>query len=50
MGGATGAAMAAIVMIFEMTLDYTVIVPMTLTVAISYGVRRSPDQRQHLYA
>ena len=40
-GGSTGAAMAAIVMIFEMTLDYTVIVPMTLTVAISYGVRRS---------
>ena len=26
--------MAAIVMIFEMTLDYTVIVPMTLTVPI----------------
>lgn len=40
-GGSTGAAMAAIVMIFEMTLDYTVIVPMTLTVAISYAVRRS---------
>jgi len=40
-GGATGAAMAAIVMIFEMTLDYTVIIPMTLTVAISYAVRRS---------
>ena len=40
-GGSTGAAMAAIVMIFEMTLDYTVIVPMTLTVAISYGVRKS---------
>jgi CIC family chloride channel protein len=40
-GGATGAAMAAIVMIFEMTLDYTVIVPLTLAVAISYGVRRS---------
>jgi len=40
-GGTTGAAMAAIVMIFEMTLDYTVIMPMTLTVAISYGVRRS---------
>jgi chloride channel protein, CIC family len=38
-GGATGAALAAIVMIFEMTLDYTVILPMTLTVAISYGVR-----------
>jgi CIC family chloride channel protein len=40
-GGSTGAAMGAIVMIFEMTRDYTVIIPMTLTVAISYGVRRS---------
>jgi len=39
-GGSTGAAMAAIVMIFEMTLDYTVIIPMTLTIAISYAVRR----------
>ncbi len=38
-GGSTGAAMAAIVMIFEMTLDYTVIIPMTMTVALSYGVR-----------
>jgi chloride channel protein, CIC family len=40
-GSATGAAIAAIVMIFEMTLDYTAILPMTLTVAIGYGVRRS---------
>ena len=39
--GATGAALAAIVMIFEMTLDYTIIIPMTLTVAISYAVRKS---------
>jgi CIC family chloride channel protein len=39
-GGSTGAALAAIVMIFEMTRDYDVIVPMTLTVAVSYGVRR----------
>ena len=39
-GGATGAAMAAIVMIFEMTLDYSVIVPMTITVALSYGIRK----------
>ena len=39
-GGATGAAMTAIVMIFEMTLDYRVILPMTITVAISYGVRK----------
>jgi len=39
-GGATGAAVASIVMIFEMTLDYNVIVPMTITVAISYGIRK----------
>ena len=36
----TGAAMTTIVMIFEMTLDYHVIIPMTVTVAISYGLRR----------
>jgi CIC family chloride channel protein len=39
-GGATGAAMAAIVMIFEMTMDYRVIIPLTITVALSYAVRR----------
>jgi CIC family chloride channel protein len=39
-GGSTGAALAAIVMIFEMTLDYNVIIPMTLTVAIGYDVRK----------
>jgi CIC family chloride channel protein len=38
--GATGAAMTSIVMIFEMTLDYSVVLPMTLTVAVSHGVRR----------
>jgi len=38
-GGTTGAAITAIVIIFEMTLDYNVILPMTITVAISYGVR-----------
>ncbi len=38
-GGATGAAMTAIVMIFEMTLDYSVIMPMTMTVALSYATR-----------
>jgi chloride channel protein, CIC family len=38
--GSTGAALAAIVMIFEMTLDYNVIIPMTLTVAISYEIRK----------
>ena len=40
-GGATGAAVTAIVMIFEMTLDYGVILSMTLTVALCYGVRKS---------
>ncbi|MGB8334991.1 MAG: chloride channel protein, partial [Desulfobacterales bacterium] len=39
-GGSTGATMASIVMIFEMTRDYTVIVPMTITVALSYGIRK----------
>ncbi len=38
--GATGAALTAVVMIFEMTLDYAVVLPMTLTVAVSYGLRR----------
>jgi CIC family chloride channel protein len=39
-GGTTGAALAGIVMIYEMTMDYRVIIPMTITVALSYGVRR----------
>jgi CIC family chloride channel protein len=38
-GGSTGAALAAVVMIFEMTLDYRVIIPITITVALSYGIR-----------
>jgi CIC family chloride channel protein len=40
-GGATGAAMTAIVMSFEMTRDYNVVIPMTITVALSYGVRKA---------
>jgi CIC family chloride channel protein len=39
-GGATGASMTAIVMIFEMTRDYDVIVPLVLAVALATGVRR----------
>ncbi len=39
-GGSIGAAMTAVVMIFEMTLDYKVIIPMTIMVATSNGVRR----------
>lgn len=46
--GATGAAMAAIVMIFEMTLDYTVIIPLTITVALSHGIR-TLLQRESIY-
>jgi CIC family chloride channel protein len=38
--GSTGAAMTAVVMIFEMTLDYNVLAPMAITVAISYGIRK----------
>jgi CIC family chloride channel protein len=39
-GGTTGGAMTAIVMIFEMTRDYNVMVPAILAVAAAVGVRR----------
>jgi len=39
-GGGTGAVMTAIVMIFEMTLNYDIIMPMIVAVAMSVGVRR----------
>jgi CIC family chloride channel protein len=39
-GGGTGAAMTAVTMIFEMTLDYNIVLPMILAVALSLGVRR----------
>jgi len=38
--GATGAGLTAIVMIFEMTLDYGVVLPLTLAAAVSFGLRR----------
>ncbi len=37
--GSTGAAMTALVMIFEMTLDYSAVLPLTVTVAASNGIR-----------
>jgi chloride channel protein, CIC family len=40
-GGSTSAAMTAIVMIFEMTRDYNIIVPLVLAVALAVGVRRA---------
>jgi len=39
-GGGTGAAMTAIVMIFEMTRNYDIVMPMIVAVAVSIGVRR----------
>ena len=39
-GGGTGAVMTAIAMIFEMTRDYDIVLPMILAVAVSIGVRR----------
>jgi CIC family chloride channel protein len=39
-GGGTGAVMTAVTMIFEMTLDYSIIMPMIVAVAVSLGARR----------
>jgi CIC family chloride channel protein len=39
-GSGTGAAMTAVTMIFEMTLDYNIVLPMILAVALALGVRR----------
>lgn len=43
--GTTSAALTAVAMMFEMTLDYTVILPLTLAAAVAYGLRRvlQPD-------
>jgi len=44
-GGSTGAAMTAVAMIFEMTLDYNIVLPTILAVAVALGTRRwlSPE-------
>ncbi|MGB6306892.1 MAG: chloride channel protein [Steroidobacteraceae bacterium] len=39
-GGGTGAVMTAVTMIFEMTLDYSIVMPMIVAVAMSMGTRR----------
>jgi CIC family chloride channel protein len=39
-GSGTGAAMTAVTMIFEMTLDYQIVLPMILAVVAALGVRR----------
>jgi CIC family chloride channel protein len=47
-GGGTGAAMTAVTMIFEMTLDYHIVLPMILAVAVALGVRRALS-RENIY-
>lgn len=47
-GGGTGAAMTAVTMIFEMTLDYGIVMPMIIAVAISIGCRRYLS-RENIY-
>jgi CIC family chloride channel protein len=44
-GGGTGAAMTAVTMIFEMTLDYDLVMPSIVAVALAIGIRRllSPE-------
>ena len=47
-GGGTGAVMTAIAMIFEMTRDYDIVLPLILAVALSVGVRRLLS-RENIY-
>jgi len=47
-GGGTGAVMTAVAMIFEMTRDYDIVLPMILAVAFSVGVRRVLS-RENIY-
>lgn len=43
-GGGTGAAMTAVTMIFEMTRDYDLVMPIIIAVALAIGVRRLLSQ------
>ena len=47
-GGGTGAAMTAVTMIFEMTRDYNIVLPMILAVAMALAVRRLLS-RENIY-
>ncbi|HVC17570.1 MAG TPA: chloride channel protein, partial [Rhodanobacter sp.] len=47
-GSATGAALTAVAMIFEMTRDYDIVLPMILAVAVALGVRRMLS-RENIY-
>jgi CIC family chloride channel protein len=48
-GGGTGAAMTAVTMIFEMTRDYDMVMPLIIAVAVSIGVRRALS-RENIYS
>jgi len=47
-GGGTGAAMTAVTMIFEMTRDYDLVMPLIIAVAVSIGIRRLLS-RENIY-
>ena len=47
-GGGTGAAMTAVTMIFEMTRNYDIVMPMIVAVALAIGVRRVLS-RENIY-
>jgi CIC family chloride channel protein len=47
-GGGTGAVMTAVAMIFEMTRDYDIVLPMIIAVAFAVGVRRALS-RENIY-
>lgn len=47
-GSGTGAAMMAVTMIFEMTRNYDIVLPMILAVAVSIGIRRVMS-RENIY-
>jgi CIC family chloride channel protein len=47
-GGGTGAVMTAVTMIFEMTRDYNIVLPMIVAVAVAVGVRRVLS-RENIY-
>jgi CIC family chloride channel protein len=47
-GSATGAALTAVAMVFEMTRDYDIVLPMILAVAVGLGVRRVIS-RENIY-
>src|ERR1700740_1402112 len=47
-GGGTGAALTAVPMIFEMTRDYDIVMPMIIAVAVSIGIRRVLS-RENIY-